>query len=142
MTLRSVLVALITGVIVLLAVELAIRAPGQPEAVAAIAAIAATILVYLGLTLWMVRPVRDQQAALRDQLRLAEQGRARLDALEANTSSLRHDLRGILSPALLTADRLLSSEDRIVKRAGEMMVRAVERAEERLRETRAEPPQA
>ena len=83
MTLRSVLVALITGVIVLLAVELAIRAPGQPEAVAAIAAIAATILVYLGLTLWMVRPVRDQQAALREQLRLAEAGRARLAALEA-----------------------------------------------------------
>ena len=140
MTLRSLLVALITGVVVLLAVELAIRAPGQPEVVAIVAAVATTILVYLGVTLWMVRPLRDQQAALREQLRLAEQGRARLAALEASTSSLRHDLRGILSPALLTADRLVGSDDRLVRRAAETMVRAVERAEERLRETRETPP--
>ena len=41
---------------------------------------------------------------------------------------LRHDLRGVLSPALLTADRLLTNEDPKVKRAGTMMVQAVERA--------------
>ena len=142
MTVRSLLVAVITGVLVLLAVELAIRAPGQPEVVAAVAAVAVAILVHLGLMLWMVRPLRDQHAALREQLQLAEQGRERLQALEASTSSLRHDLRGILSPALLTADRLLGSEDRLVKRAGEAMVRAVERAEERLRDTREAPPEA
>jgi hypothetical protein len=41
---------------------------------------------------------------------------------------LRHDIRGALSPALLTADRLLGNEDPKVRRAGEIMVKAVERA--------------
>ncbi len=41
---------------------------------------------------------------------------------------LRHDLRGVLSPALLTADRLLTNADPKVQRAGDMMVQAVERA--------------
>ncbi len=61
---------------------------------------------------------------------------ARLAALEAKTSSLRHDLRGILSPALLTAERLLSHEDPAIRRAGEMMVKTVERASARLAETK------
>jgi signal transduction histidine kinase len=61
---------------------------------------------------------------------------ARLQALEATTSSLRHDLRGILSPALLTAERLLTNTDPVIRRAGEMMVRTVERASERLAETK------
>ncbi len=41
---------------------------------------------------------------------------------------LRHDIRGALSPALLTADRLLSHADPAVQRAGDIVVRAVERA--------------
>ena len=46
---------------------------------------------------------------------------------------LRHDLRGILSPALMTADRLLmTTTDPGIKRAAEMMVETVERAEKRL----------
>jgi hypothetical protein len=40
---------------------------------------------------------------------------------------LRHDVRGALSPALLTADRLLSHADPAVQRAGDIMVRAVEK---------------
>ena len=43
---------------------------------------------------------------------------ARLAELEAATSSLRHDLRGMLAPALLVADRLLAapaSQDRHVE---------------------------
>ena len=44
-------------------------------------------------------------------------------------SRLRHDLRGVLSPALLTADRLLaSSDDPTVRRAAETMIETVERA--------------
>ena len=61
---------------------------------------------------------------------------ARLQLLESKTSSLRHDLRGILSPALLTAERLLNYEDPIVRRAGEIMVKTVERASARLAETK------
>lgn len=54
--------------------------------------------------------------------------------IEAETlRRLRHDLRGILSPALMTADRLLmSTEDPLAKRAAETMVETIERAEKRL----------
>ena len=46
---------------------------------------------------------------------------------------LRHDLRGILSPALMTADRLLMSpQDPMAKRAAETLVETIERAETRL----------
>ena len=46
---------------------------------------------------------------------------------------LRHDLRGILSPALMTADRLLmTTGDPLAKRAAETMVDTIERAEKRL----------
>ena len=38
--------------------------------------------------------------------------------METQTATLRHDIRGILSPALLTADRLLNHADPAVKRAG------------------------
>ena len=61
----------------------------------------------------------------------------RLAQLEATTSSLRHDLRGILSPALLIGERLLNNPDPAVKRAGEIMVKTVERASARLAETKA-----
>ncbi len=60
----------------------------------------------------------------------------RLVALEAATSSLRHDIRGMLSPALLVADRLLAHADPVVVRAGETVVKAIRRAEVRLRETK------
>ncbi len=64
---------------------------------------------------------------------------ARLAALEAATATLRHDLRGMLAPALLVADRLLAHEDPKVVKAGETVVKSVRRAEERMRETKADP---
>ncbi len=49
--------------------------------------------------------------------------------------SLRHDLRGILSPALLMSDRLLmATQDPLAKRTAETMIEAIERAEKRLRD--------
>lgn len=62
---------------------------------------------------------------------------ARLAELEATTSSLRHDLFGMLAPALLVADRLLAHADPKVVRAGETVVKAVKRVEERLVATRS-----
>jgi hypothetical protein len=61
----------------------------------------------------------------------------RLAELEAATSSLRHDLRGMLAPALLVVDRLLAHPDPKVVKAGETVVKAVRRAEARLLETRS-----
>ncbi len=60
----------------------------------------------------------------------------RLAELEAATSTLRHDVRGALSPAMLVADRLLDSNDPATKRAGEVVVASIERVEKRLLETR------
>ena len=62
----------------------------------------------------------------------------RLAALEATMSTLRHDLRGMLAPALLVADRLLAHADPKVVRAGEIVVKSVQRAEARLLETKAD----
>jgi len=61
---------------------------------------------------------------------------ARLAELEATTSTLRHDLRGMLAPALLVIDRLLAHSDPKVVRAGETVMKAIRRAEERLVATR------
>lgn len=49
---------------------------------------------------------------------------------------LRHDLNGILAPALLTADRLQMHADPAVKRAGEILAETVERAAARIAMTK------
>ncbi len=55
-----------------------------------------------------------------------------------------HDLRGILSPALLAAERLHVSPEPSVRRVGEIVIRAVDRATELIQGTlelaRDEPP--
>ena len=52
----------------------------------------------------------------------------RVRLLEDSSAHLRHDLRGVLSPALMMADRLLRNDDPAIRRAGEAVVRSVERA--------------
>jgi len=64
---------------------------------------------------------------------------ARLAELEALTSSLRHDLRGALSPALMVTDRLLASADPAIVRAGQAVARSIDRASRLLNDTRAPP---
>ena len=63
--------------------------------------------------------------------------RERLAALEETTASLRHDIRGMLSPGMLVSDRLLTHEDPKIVRSGETIIRAITRATARLAETRA-----
>ena len=70
--------------------------------------------------------------ALRAQLDGATMAQRELTDLRTHLSGLRHDLRGILSPALLVADRLVSHDEAAVRRAGEVMVRTVDRAAARL----------
>ncbi len=55
-------------------------------------------------------------------------------------SRLRHDLRGILSPLLLVADRLAASEDPAARKASDVMLRTVDRATARLAERQADQP--
>ena len=54
--------------------------------------------------------------------------RRRLAELESEMSTLRHELRGALSPALMISDRLLKSQDPLIRRAGDTVVRSVARA--------------
>ncbi len=58
----------------------------------------------------------------------ADPGVERLAVLEREMSLLRHELRGALSPALMVSDRLLRSEDPLIRRAGEAVVRSIDRA--------------
>ena len=77
-----------------------------------------------------------QVATLRAQLAEAGAAQVRLAEVQAQLAKLRHDVRGILSPAMLVSDRLLTHEEAQVRRAGEVVVHAVERASARLAETR------
>lgn len=74
-------------------------------------------------------------AAMQRELRAALWRNARLAALGTAMAKVNHDLRGILSPAMLTAERLQMSADPAVKRAGDVLVRAVERAADLTRRT-------
>ena len=74
----------------------------------------------------------EDQALIDALTRRAEEAEALLREHRLDLSKLRHDLRGILSPALLLADRLSTSEEPMAKRTAEAMIRTVERAEQAL----------
>ena len=74
-------------------------------------------------------------AAMQHELRAALWRNARLAALGTVVAKVSHDLRGILTPALLTAERLQLNADPRVQRAGETLVQAVDRATELVRRT-------
>jgi hypothetical protein len=109
-----------------------------PYAGPAIAILAALVA---GLGAWaMTAPAceaaRREALSLTQELEVATQSINRLKALERNVTSLRHDLRGILSPALLTADRLVDNENPALRRVADVVIRTVDRATARLSETK------
>ncbi|WP_239479188.1 hypothetical protein [Lichenicola cladoniae] len=65
---------------------------------------------------------------------------ARVQGLLKAAAEMRHDLRGILSPAMLTADRLALSQDPVSRRTGEAMISTIERADERLKRPDRDQP--
>ena len=67
-------------------------------------------------------------AAMQRDLRAALWRNARLAALGTAMAKVSHDLRGILSPALLTAEALQMNPEPAVRRAGDTLVRSVDRA--------------
>ena len=106
---------------------LALYGLGVPFAVGALAlAVGAGLVVRA--TLPAPNPVPDLAAP------------ARLAALEAAINTLRHDIRGALSPALLVTDRLIASPDPAIARAGQAVIRSVNRASELLDATCAIRP--
>ncbi len=97
-------------------VVLALMGVGAPFLLAALGASACVGLVLYGLMPAAVT-VPGQGAA-----------QARINAIEADVSNLRHDLRGALSPALILSDRLVASTDPAIRKAGEAVVRSIEQA--------------
>jgi signal transduction histidine kinase len=77
----------------------------------------------------------QELAAMQHELRAALWRNARLAALGTVVAKVSHDLRGILTPALLTAERLQMNQDAKVQRAGETLVQAVDRATDLVRRT-------
>jgi signal transduction histidine kinase len=77
----------------------------------------------------------QELAAMQHELRAALWRNARLAALGTVVAKVSHDLRGILTPALLTAERLQLNADPRVQRAGEVLAQAVDRAAELVRRT-------
>jgi signal transduction histidine kinase len=67
-------------------------------------------------------------AAMQRELRAALWRNNRLTALGTVVAKVSHDVRGILTPVLLQADRLRKHADPAVRRAGDSLVQAVERA--------------
>ena len=72
---------------------------------------------------------------MQHELRAALWRNARLAALGTVVAKVSHDLRGILTPALLTAERLQLNADPRVQRAGEVLAQAVDRATDLVRRT-------
>ena len=69
-----------------------------------------------------------QLAAMQRELRAALWRNSRLAALGTVVAKVSHDVRGVLTPVLLQADRLRKHADPAVRRAGDSLVQAVERA--------------
>lgn len=72
-------------------------------------------------------------AEMQRELRAALWRYARLAALGTAAAKVSHDLRSMLAPALLAAERLESHADANVRRIGDTVVRAVERSTELVR---------
>ncbi len=67
-------------------------------------------------------------ATMQDALRTALRQRERLAALGAGVAKINHDLRGILSSALVVSDRLEDSDDPEVRRVTPTLLTAIDRA--------------
>ena len=73
--------------------------------------------------------VAEQQlAAMQRELRAALAQKAHLAALGTAVAKINHDLRGILSSALLVSDQLETSDDPDVRRMAPTLIKAIDRA--------------
>lgn len=102
---------------------LALVGLGLPFVLAALlAATAAGLVQFAAQRLAPLHPATAAPPRAEEELRME------LGAYRAHTAALRHDLRGVLSPALMVSDRLLNHADPAVQRAGTAVVRSIERA--------------
>ena len=132
--------SLVGGIVAFAAcgLSLALLGLGLPYlACAAVSGVCAGLLVY-SLGRWTLSgPAPQVEAPVAPVT--PDPGAGRLADLEREMSLLRHELRGALSPALMVSDRLLRSEDPLIRRAGDAVVRSVERATALIGGDRATP---
>lgn len=136
----ALVIALITGAFVFLAVHWLFVLPMR-RMVASIAAFRAAPERTAPFDPSCLGPLRNDELAIAGQelaqmqreLRAALWRNARLAAVGTMAAKFGHDLRGILSPALLVADRLQMNGDASVRRAGKTMAQCIERATDLLR---------
>lgn len=138
----SLLIAVITGGLVYLAVSVLLVRPihritgsiaafrADPERTAPLDPDGVTVLANDEISI-----AGQELAAMQHELRAALWRNARLAALGTVVAKVSHDLRGILTPALLTAERLQLNSDPKVQRAGETLAQAVDRATDLVRRT-------
>lgn len=106
---------------------LALMGAGAPFLAAALGASACTGLVLYGF-MRVTSGMPGHDAA-----------QARINEVEAQVSSLRHELRGALSPALILSDHLVASTDPAIRKAGEAVVRSIEQASALIAASKAGP---
>ena len=137
----SLLTACLTGTTVYVAVWLMLVRPMR-RIIASIAAFRVAPERSLPLDPQLLQGTRDEMAvagrelsAMQEELRNALWRNARLAALGSAVTRISHDLRGILAPALLTAERLQGHHDQSVQRAGDVLMRTVDRATDLVKRT-------
>ncbi len=132
---QSVVVAITVGVVLYLALLVLLIRPMR-RLTSSIAAFRADPEHGVPLDPKAVTGLRDDEisvagrelAAMQRELRAALWRNSRLAALGTVVAKVSHDVRGVLTPVLLQADRLRRHADPAVRRAGDSLVQAVERA--------------
>ena len=122
---------------------LALMGLGMPMLLAALlAAAAAGLVLHTVLLAQVARPMAALQGRADDGASSAAAMAARLSDVETRAASMRHDLRGVLSPALMVTDRLINNPDPTVQRAGQAVIRSIERATSIIQASKPEPAAA
>lgn len=117
---------------------LALMGLGVPMLLGAVGAAAgAGLVLNAALRTALARPTRPVQAEAARADAATSAAAAQLADIEARAATLRHDLRGVLSPALMVTDRLLNHKDPGVQRAGQAVVRSVQRATDLIQASRS-----
>jgi signal transduction histidine kinase len=131
----SVIIALVTGLLVFAALDRLLVRPMRILTASIVGFREAPELDGQGDLIWLAQRRDDEISgaarelkSMQDEMRATLWRNARLAAVGTAVAKISHDLRNILSSALLVADRLQESEDPIAKRAARTLIPAVERA--------------
>ncbi len=106
--------------------------PVMPSLICLAVGVAAGALAVFAALRPRIAAAKTAFLALHARLADAEAAQSQLGELRADARALRHDLRGILSPALLCADRLANNQDPAIRKSADIVIRSVERATVRL----------